>query len=376
LRTYIHEYSSLFKMAQSVPELMSMLQSSLESAIIPDTLDITPPANGLSLLDLKNELFVSYLTNLAFLILVRIRHHRSTSNGIASKGLIKQVTEKLVELRLYLEKGVKPLEGKLKYQIDKVVKAAEDATRAEAPVTNGAAKDKKAKKQKHRADESEDSERSSASESEEEDDDASASASASEIDELAYRPNPAALARPTASSNDRKGKDEPSDGIYRPPRITATAMPTTRGKEEKPERRLNKSATLDEFIATELSTAPIAEPSIGSTIVSGGRRLKTQRERDDDAERTRYEETHLTRLPKESKKERAKKGGRDRGGFGGEDFRNLEAGLDRIGGLVKRKEGGKMEGSRKRSAESAGLGGGDVGMAFDKRKKSIMRRMR
>jgi U3 small nucleolar ribonucleoprotein protein LCP5 len=339
-----------------------------------------PPSNGLSLLDLKNELFVSYLTNLTFLILVRIRHHRDPSDGTATKGFIKQVTEKLVELRLYLEKGVKPLEGKLKYQIDKVVKAAEDAARAEAPSINGVAKKKKKKKkqqqQKHRADESEGSESGSGSEDDEhEDDDDEAS---SEIDELSYRPNPAALARPTASSTEHRQKDGPADGIYRPPRITATAMPTTRGKEEKTERRPNKSATLDEFIATELSTAPLAEPSIGSTILHGGRRMKTQRERDQDAERTKYEETHLTRLPKESKKDKRKNGGRDLGGFGGEDFRDLDRGLDRIGGLVKRKEGvgSKVERSRKRSAEKAGLGGGEVGGAFDRRKKSVMRRMR
>jgi len=360
-------------MENTIPALLSTLQSSLESAALPDTFDINPPAHGVSLLDLKNELFLSYLQNLTFLILVKLRHCTNGNNGESTKSINDEVTRKLVELRLYIEKGVKPLEGKLKYQIDKMVKAAEDAKRAEARITSEASKKQPrqaSKQKKHNADESEDDD-----EGTESDDDASASES--EVDELSYRPNPAALARPHAdASSELKKHSEPADGIYRPPRITATAMPTTRGKEEKAERRPNKSATLDEFIATELSTAPIAEPSIGSTIVSGGRRLKTQRERDDDAERTRYEETHLTRLPKESKKERAKKGGRDRGGFGGEDFRNLEAGLDRIGGLVKRKEGG---GSRKRNFDSAGFGGGggaDVGRAFDKRKKTVMRRMR
>jgi U3 small nucleolar ribonucleoprotein protein LCP5 len=362
-------------MQTSLPALLSTLQTSLESATPPEGTDILPLQNGISLLDLKNELFLSYLQNLVFLILIKLRH-RTSQNAAEGNvvGLNDEVTKKLAELRLYLEKGVKPLEGKLKYQIDKVVKAAEDAARAEAPIANGAPQ-KKEKKTKRRADASEDSERSSASESEEDDD---ASASSSEIDELSYRPNPAALMKPSVTNPEQKRAGEPADGIYRPPRITATAMPTTRGKEEKSQRRPNKSATLDEFITTELSTAPVAEPSIGSTIVSGGRRLKTQRERDEDAERTRYEETHLTRLPKESKKERAKKGGRDRGGFGGEDFRSLEVGLDRIGSLVKRKEGsgGKVDRSRKRTFDSAGLGGGDIGRSFDKKKKTIMRRLR
>jgi U3 small nucleolar ribonucleoprotein protein LCP5 len=364
-------------METSLPRLLTTLRSSLETALLPNSINILPPANGISLLDLKNELFLSYLQNLVFLILIKLRHATSgdkKTSGEKSGNLNEEVTKKIAELRLYIEKGVKPLEGKLKYQIDKVVKAAENVTRAEAPVTNGAMKKIKQKKKKRRADKSEDSERSSSSESEEDDD---ASVSVSEIDELSYRPNPAALIRPQQDRIE-KGRDEPADGIYRPPRITATAMPTTRGKEEKAERRPNKSATLDEFIATELSTAPIAEPSIGSTIVAGGRKLKTQRERDADDERRRYEEAHLTRLPKESKKDRAKNGGRDRGGFGGEDFRNLEAGLDRIGGLVRRKEGsgGKVDRSRKRNFSSAGLGGGDIGRSFDKRKRTINKRFR
>ena len=266
--------------------MLTTLQSSLESAALPDTFDITPPKNGVSLHDLKNELFLSYLQNLTFLILVKLRHSTGRDAGNNAKKINHEVTKKLAELRLYIEKGVKPLEGKLKYQIDKMVKAAEDASRTQTISVNGAAKAGKVKKEKtkRRADESEDSERSSASASESDDD---ASASESEIDELSYRPNPAALARPKAAVPAERKRDEPADGIYRPPRITATAMPTTRGKEEKAERKPNKSATLDEFIATELSTAPVAEPSIGSTIVSGGRRLKTQRERDEDAERTR-----------------------------------------------------------------------------------------
>lgn len=361
-------------MSTSVSALLGTLQASLESASLPDSIDIFPPANGISLLDLKNELFLSYLQNLVFLILIKLRHGKNARNtGESVTELDEEVTRKLVELRHYLEKGVKPLEGKLKYQVDKVVKAAEDAARANAPAINGVSKHKEKKSKKHRADESEDSERSSASASEEDDD---ASASSSEIDELSYRPNPAALMRPVVDKGEQRRADEPQDGIYKPPRITATVMPVTRGKEEKAERRPNKSATLDEFIATELSTAPLAEPSVGSTIVSGGRRMKTQRERDEDAERTQYEETHLTRLPKESKKDRAKKGGRDRGGFGGEDFRNLEAGLDRIGSLVKRKEGsgGKIERSRKRTFDNVGSGGA-MGNSFDRKKKKIMRRM-
>lgn len=364
-------------MESSLSTLLSALQTSLESAGLPDKIDILTAANGISLLDLKNELFLSYLQNLVFLILIKLRHSSGNTNTEESAEntirLNNEVTKKLAELRLYLEKGVKPLEGKLKYQIDKVVKAAEDATRSAA--TNGVSKIKSAKKHR-RADASEDSERSSAESGEEDD---AASASSSEIDELSYRPNPAALQRPSTDSARRSNADAPRDGIYRPPRITATVMPITRGKEEKAERKPNKSATLDEFIATELSTAPVAEPSIGSTIISGGRRTKTQRERDQDAEKSRYEEENLIRLPKESKKDRAKNGGgRQQGGYGGEEWRDLGAGLNRIESLVKRKEGtgGKLDRSKKRKFDGNGAGGGEMGGDFERRKKAVMRKFR
>jgi len=358
-------------MDTSLPSLLSALQTSLVSVNLPEEAHVLPPQNGISLLDVKNELFLSYLQNLVFLILIKLRHASSRANSDnesdGTTHLNEDVTKKLAELRLYIEKGVKPREGRLKYQIDKVVRAAEESARTEnnTGIANGKTKTHKRRQEAE----------GSADGSDDDDED-----HVSEVDELSYRPNPAALLRPSATTTKQDANDEPGDGIYRPPRITATAMPTTRGKEEKGERRPTKSATLDEFIATELSTAPMAEPSIGSTIVSGGRRMKTQRERDEDANRTRFEEEHLMRLPKESKKDRGKQGQRDRnGGFGGEEWRTLGAGLDRIESLVKRKKGtgGQLEKSRKRKIE-VGDGPRDsgVGSDFAKRKRTVMRRFK
>jgi len=56
------------------------------------------------------------------------------------------------------------------------------------------------------------------------------------------------------------------------------------------------------------------------------------------------------RLPKETRRERAKKGGagKRKEGFGGEDWGDLNGVADRIGGLTRRKVGSKLERSRKR----------------------------
>jgi U3 small nucleolar ribonucleoprotein protein LCP5 len=357
-------------MDNSLSTLLSTLQESISTAVLPTETAVLPPQNGISLLDLKNELFLSYLQNLVFLILIKLRHATdSTNEPEKSLELNEEATKKLVELRLYLEKGVKPLEGRLKYQIDKVVRAADDTT---AAATLASIKPKLGKPKK--ADAFEDSGSENGSSSDESED----------VDELSYRPNPAALLRPASESVKTSKSNAPSDGIYKPPRITATAMPTSRGKEARKERP-QKSATLDEFIATELSTAPLAEPSIGSTIVAGGRRVKGEKERAEEANRARFEEEMLMRLPAVSKKEKARKGHTERGGgYGGEEWRDLGAGLDRIENLTKRKggSGGQLDKSRKRKIDVAdgprdsGAVGNGIGNDFAKRKRTVMKRFR
>jgi U3 small nucleolar ribonucleoprotein protein LCP5 len=366
-------------MDSTVFALLSTLHASLESAsqALPEEAEVLPPKDGISLLDVKNELFLSYVQNLVFLIIVKLRHASSSSgeNSNTQQALAKahdDVVKKLVELRLYLEKGVRPLEGRLKYQVDKVVRAAEEAERA-SKVDLSKAKVNGTHKQKGRK-QQEGSEESDAVEQEDESD------SVQEVDELSYRPNPSALMRPNVGSDKRKDAEEAKpDDIYRPPRIAPTTLPVTR-KEEREARRPVKSATLDEFIATELSSAPLVEPSIGSTIVSGGRRNMSQRERDEQAERRAYEEAHFVRLPKESKKQRAKKGDRSRdGGFGGEEWRNLRAGLDRIEKLTQKKSvtSGGLVRSRKRVIEDGPRDSGEqAGTRFAKRHRTVTRHLK
>ena len=140
---------------------------------------------------------------------------------------------------------------------------------------------------------------------------------------------------------------------------------------------------MDEFIADELSAAPAAEPSIGTTIVQGGRKMKTAQDRASEAERQVYEESNFVRLPKESKKDKAKKnreaGRSSRMQFGGEDWHDLGQGVDRIDRLTRRKEKGgggvraMLEKSRKRGPETTDgpRGSGEMGERFQKRVKLL-----
>ncbi|ESZ91773.1 hypothetical protein SBOR_7843 [Sclerotinia borealis F-4128] len=354
----------------SLPALLTTLTQSLSSAIesTPDSSVVNPPADGISLLDVKNELLLSYLQNLVFIIILKIRNQKEDVSGEDEEELDNAVVKKLVELRVYLEKGVRPLEGRLKYQIDKVLRASDDALRALAPASKSIPK---------KDDVSSDGDDSNS----EDDIDADGNGVPLEtaaIDDLQYRPNPTSLLRPAVAAEDESKHS--SDGVYKPPRITATAMPTTERREKK-DRKVNKSATLDEFINTEMSAAPIAEASIGSNIIAGGRRSKSDKEKKEDDEKREYEERNYTRLPKESKKDRSKKkmaGGRQDAGYGGEEWKGLGEGVDRIERLTKRKSGSGgamkdvLEQSRKRSVEDGPRGSGmQVGEGFQKRLKML-----
>ncbi|KAF2134522.1 hypothetical protein P153DRAFT_3556 [Dothidotthia symphoricarpi CBS 119687] len=348
----------------SLQSLLATLTSSIQSATeaLPKD-DILPPKEGISLLDVKNELLLSYLQNLVFLILLKLRARSSTNGDPKVQDLHPQdeVVQKLVELRVYLEKGVRPLENRLKYQIDKIIRTADDAMRR----TNQAAAKPKSRKTQGGA-ESDNSDAESAASAQTEDDE----------DEMTFGPNSAALARVKLDGAEARTKESAKDGIYRPPKITPMSMPTTEGREERRERRPGKSATLDEFIATELSTAPIAEPSIGSTIMDGGRRTKSEKERREENERREYEESNFTRLAPKSKKDQTKERGRRDGGFGGEEWRGLSAGIDRIERLTQKKGGSKgtLEKSRKRPIEDGPRGSGSAaGDAFEKRRKVVAR---
>lgn len=367
-------------------ETLDTLTASLHAASTalgaPEFPSIAPPENGISLLDVKNELLLSYLHNVVFLVLVKLRSG-SLDGAKSGGGVGSEVVKDLVKLRLLLEKGVKPLETKLKYQIDKVVAAAVDGEIAAAGAGAGAPGEE------HEA---------AAEDDNDNDSDygdyarprkpAALAVPVSAISnrELSFRPNPLALAKPSAPGLPASGEDA-ADGVYRPPRISATSMPelpTTTGKLDKEARNAErmarkKSHMLDEFVADEMSTAPMAQPSIGSTIVAGGRVMKSARERREETERRDYEESNFVRLPALSKKElrdRKRKGGDEEGQFGGEDWRSFAGDLDRLTKSTERsggKSGRLLEKSRKRRGddEVGGGGGRGLGENFERRRSKL-----
>ncbi|CAM1511738.1 Fc.00g092510.m01.CDS01 [Cosmosporella sp. VM-42] len=352
----------------TLPALLTSLTQSLSSA-----LEVTPKIgaighqkDGISLLDVKNELLLSYLQNLVFLILLKLRNSKADSDS--ESELDESVRSKLVELRLYLERGARPLEEKLRFSIDRFLRTADDAERERKAAEhreqlNGKVSDSESGEDEEADPEEEENNR----------------ARSYKPGRHAAAPNFGNLVDDVTTKASR-GEDNPS-GVYRAPKRDRVVMETTTGKREKSDRRPNKSHTMEEFVTSELSAAPLAEPSIGTTIVQGGRKTKTAEERKVEDERREYEETNFTRLPKESKKDRAKKPKQsNRMQFGGEEWHNLGEGVDRIDRLTKRKEAGGvralLDKSRKRGIDTTDgpRGSGrpaEMGERFQKRVKVL-----
>ena len=355
----------------SVSPLLSSLTDSLTSATssFPAEFEVLlPPEDGISLLDTKNELLLSYIQNLVFLIILKLRNNNRETvddDGEFRNAAIK----KLAELRVYIERGVRPLEGRLKYQIDKVLRAADDSSMQLPKLSNGANGEVKNVVGVESNDEESDSE-------------ADGIMMRAVPDELSYRPNPAALIRKPDATKDKTVSLSRKDATYKPPRITPTTMPQMGSsvREERDARKQRKSHLLDEYVSNELSSAPLAEPSIGSnsTILSRGRGSLSARQRVKQQERTDYEERNLARFPGESKAEKRKAKARGEGvrrnEYGGEDWTGLGEVGDRVAKSVGRSRDAArsvLERRQKRPRNDMEGSGPGIGDNFEKRRRVL-----
>lgn len=266
-------------------------------------------AAGMSLLALKNETLLEYVHSSALVLLsqLAVRGLLEKEDVEAARGVRAQAIKGTIAGRVVLEKGVKGLESRVSYEIDKALRNYEKV---------------RAEKEKEE-------------ESDEESDEEEAGAN----DLLAFKPNPMALlaagkpaakkpakkitkiagkgTRHTAAGSDDE-EEEPSDAgsdgedkFYKAPKISATlptgAAAASLSTSRKPASRLRKNEMLEEYLQ-ESSAAPQAEASIGSTIVDAGRSVRNEHDRRREREIRDYEENNYTRLTEKTKeKHRGKK---------------------------------------------------------------------
>ncbi|CCK69966.1 small subunit rRNA maturation protein LCP5 KNAG_0D02160 [Huiozyma naganishii CBS 8797] len=273
-----------------------------------------------SLLTLKNGSMLSYVNSLLLVLQGKV--------DVECKDPSMQLgREMAIRDRVVLERGVKPLEKKLSYQLDNLVKAYR-RTEKEYLEAERRAKDKSLSARTQRGSDSEGSSDSSDSE-----------------EEASYRPNvvrskakPSAVVSTSADQEQNKGADaeENADGIYRPPKISAMLPPslTSRhfedkfsAKEHQDRSGKSRMQAMEEYLKDQ-SDQPDWEASIGTNIVNHGRGgIKSSRATEKELAVTNYEEENFTRVNPnmgKSKVEKRKMKQRERMAkvnvLGGEDF--------------------------------------------------------
>eukprot|EP00124_Ichthyophonus_hoferi_P004299 Ihof_evm1s457 gene=Ihof_evmTU1s457 len=227
-------------------EALGEIRQSLQPLLTDLESEEYPMGKGITFLDAKIQLMIGYCVNLAFLMLMK-----STGTQLNSHAVIMQ----LVELRTFLEK-VRPLDQKLRYQIDKLVKTAVSHEVGSA------------------------------------------------MDPLRFKPNIDNMTQDEAGEG--VAGDEPGTGVYVPPRISAVhfddgnKMDKLRKKDARLARDL-RDHDLYQDLKSQYTDEPV-ELKDQSRYYDTDAKEKAER----DAKR-RYEEENMTRLMETKKDKQARK---------------------------------------------------------------------
>ncbi|KAJ2742964.1 hypothetical protein GGI20_004097 [Coemansia sp. BCRC 34301] len=226
--------------------------------------------NGISFLEVKHHTMLSYITNLTYLSLLKLHGRQIEGHSVVSH---------LIEDRTVLEK-MKPLEQRLKYQIDKLMRSAivsSDATPVARPTMAT----------------TDDPEAASVV-----DDSAKLAAAMLSDDTLAnpsaFKPNPGSLAA------DVREEDELAieEGLYRAPKqmpVHYEEEGNTVAKRERAEQRMMDRAARSRLVR-DLMTEYDDRPEMSSASGNPSTVIRDSRMERIAEDRTRYEEDNFTRL--------------------------------------------------------------------------------
>ncbi|RHZ88471.1 hypothetical protein Glove_22g10 [Diversispora epigaea] len=212
--------------------------------------------DGVSLLDIKYQTLLQYITNLCFII-----HLKLSGKSIVGHPVITN----LVELRIVLEK-IKPVEQKLKYQTDKLIRAATMENHTEENNFNDNMTTK------------------------------------SMADPLSFKPNPQNLVSDFYENNGKENDDK-KPGIYRAPKLAPVHFDEggPRSKEQK-EKSRNLARASKSRIMKDLMTEYDDRPEEVDIIGANEATIIDEKLEKNFAKRNQFEEENFIRLPM-SKKE-------------------------------------------------------------------------
>ncbi|KZV99082.1 hypothetical protein EXIGLDRAFT_726175 [Exidia glandulosa HHB12029] len=249
--------------------------------------------DGISLLGLKHHVMLSHLQGLTLLSCRRVLGESLSERAPPADKFSEpersargdgagDVVDTLVENRVVLEK-IKILENRMKYQIEKLVRLAEQAN------------------------------------------DKTRSADDLVDDPLAFRPNPANLVVPQ-SDDERNASDDDYDrsGVYRPPKVAPVPYLESSGKDKK-EKRARVPAALAAVGRID-GSAPLLESTTG---IGAKATFDSARARELE-HMARFEEDNMTRLVLPKRDARRRKADEEHIALGG---RGPAVGKRRGGGL-------------------------------------------
>ena len=267
--------------------LKDMLQK-VEGTVLPaieehvSSTEFSADKDGLDFLAVKNSLLLSYLIDMA-------NHFSQSLQG--NSGSI----ERLTEMKIALEK-IRPLEKKMRYQLDKLLSSDNSTTFATAGEQQDPLSFRPNPESLHEDDKG--------LSSEDDSDDGSDDSNAEVDDDLA-------AARATLKlAGDKKDRKDVGDGVYRAPRMAAVPYPSDGVDAVEKQQRLNKKLRTTELARTlrdMYSEAPEQEDMHGGAEY-GKQREAARRLTEMDNEKTRFEEENMIRLTtsRKHKKERQK----------------------------------------------------------------------
>ncbi|CAG7868279.1 unnamed protein product [Brassica rapa] len=183
VETIKREAPQLATVLREMKEGLDVVRSKVEALTAKVKADSYPTADGMSYLEAKHLLLLSYCQCLVYYLLRKAK-------GFSIDG--HPVVRSLVEIRMFLEK-IRPIDKKLQYQIQKLTTAGASVT--EQTLSEG----KEAEKSE---------------------------------DVSNYKPKPDLLAD--------KMEDEPLDGVYRPPKFAPMSMDDKTSKQERDAARKEK----------------------------------------------------------------------------------------------------------------------------------------
>jgi len=243
-------------------------------------------AKGISFLEMKNHLLLQYLLGLGGVVMTKVAGKSLKDNCFV---------DQLVELRVVLEK-IRPIDHKLKYQIDKLIRNASDAQPGSDPLVHKANLDNL-----------------------NEDD--------SDVEDQE---------RPTSSKKD----------VYQPPKVSSTPY---EDEEETPAKQMDKvrKKSINRQLIRELQEEFLDTPT---EIFNKGEGFSSENLSRHTRDKQRYEETYLTRLPETKKEKHMAKAISTMGILGDEitDFKPRRSGTGGAGKKSLKRKKAATSGSKKR----------------------------